>query len=60
MQFHKHFVPGFQKRFGYRLGHTDGIYNETRETVNKGTYVSLVDFYVCHLVSIMNLIIAEN
>lgn len=44
MQFHKHFVPGFQKRFGYRLRHTDGIYNETRETVNKGTYVSLVDF----------------
>lgn len=44
MQFHKHLVPGFQKRFGYRLGHTDGIYNETRETVNKGTYVSLVDF----------------
>lgn len=44
MQFHKHLVPGFQKRFGYRLVHTDGIYNETRETVNKGTYVSLVDF----------------
>lgn len=44
MQFHKHLVPGFQKRFGYRLGHFDGIYNETRETVSKGTYVSLGEF----------------
>lgn len=44
MQFHKHLVPGFQKRFGYRLVHTDGIYNETRETVNKGSYVSLAEF----------------
>lgn len=44
MQFHKHLVPGFQKRFGYRLGHFDGVYNETRETVNKGTYISLGEF----------------
>lgn len=44
MQFHKHLVPGFQKRFGYRLGHFDGIYNETRETINKGTYISLGEF----------------
>lgn len=44
MQFHKHLVPGFQKRFGYRLGHFDGIYNETRETVSKGTYISLGEF----------------
>lgn len=44
MQFHKHLVPGFQKRFGYRLGHFDGIYNETRESVSKGTYVSLGEF----------------
>lgn len=44
MQFHKHLVPGFQKRFGYRLGHFDGIYNETRETINKGSYVSLAEF----------------
>ena len=44
MQFHKHLVPGFQKRFGYRLGHFDGIYNETRESINKGTYVSLGEF----------------
>ena len=44
MQFHKHLVPGFQKRFGYRLGHFDGVYNETRETINKGSYVSLVEF----------------
>lgn len=44
MQFHKHLVPGFQKRFGYRLGHFDGIYNETRESIGKGTYVSLGEF----------------
>lgn len=44
MQFHKHLVPGFQKRFGYRLGHFDGIYNETRESVSKGAYVSLGEF----------------
>lgn len=44
MQFHKHLVPGFQKRFGYRLGHFDGIYNETKESISKGTYVSLGEF----------------
>jgi hypothetical protein len=44
MQFHKHLVPGFQKRFGYRLGHFDGVYNEARETINKGSYVSLAEF----------------
>lgn len=44
MQFHKHLAPGFQKRFGYRLGHFDGIYNETRESISKGTYVSLGEF----------------
>lgn len=44
MQFHKHLVPGYQKRFGYRLGHFDGIYNETRESIGKGTYVSLGEF----------------
>lgn len=44
MQFHKHLVPGYQKRFGYRLGHFDGIYNETKESISKGTYVSLGEF----------------
>lgn len=44
MQFHKHLVPGFQKRLGYRLGHFDGIYNESRESISKGTYVSLGEF----------------
>lgn len=44
MQFHKHLVPGYQKRFGYRLGHFDGIYNETRESISKGAYVSLGEF----------------
>ena len=44
MQFHKHLIPGFQKRFGYRLGHFDGIYNEARESISKGSYVSLGEF----------------
>lgn len=44
MQFHKHLVPGYQKRVGYRLGHFDGIYNESRESISKGTYVSLGEF----------------
>ena len=44
MHFHKHLVSGYQKRFGYRLGHFDGIYNETRESISKGTYVSLGEF----------------
>lgn len=44
MQFHKHLVPGFQKRFGYRLGHFDGVYNEARESINKGSYISLAEF----------------
>lgn len=46
MQFHKHLVPGYQKRFGYRLGHFDGIYNETRESISKGTYISLGEFII--------------
>lgn len=46
MQFHKHLVSGYQKRFGYRLGHFDGIYNETRESISKGTYVSLGEFII--------------
>lgn len=46
MQFHKHLVPGYQKRFGYRLGCFDGIYNETRESISKGTYVSLGEFII--------------
>lgn len=46
MQFHKHLVPGYQKRFSYRLGHFDGIYNETRESISKGTYVSLGEFII--------------
>lgn len=46
MQFHKHLVPGYQKRFGYRLGHFDGIYNEARESISKGTYVSLGEFII--------------
>lgn len=44
MQFHKHLIPGYQKRLGYRLGHFDGIYNETRESISKGSYVSLGEF----------------
>lgn len=39
MQYHKHIVPGLLKR--YRV---DGYFNESRGTVEKGYYVSLVDF----------------
>lgn len=60
MQFHKHLVPGFQKRFGYRLGHFDGIYNETRESISKGTYVSLGEFIAMPLRNTTNLMIVTN
>ena len=39
MQYHKHIVPGFLKR--YRV---NGYFNESRGTVEKGMYVSLIDF----------------
>lgn len=41
-QFHKHLVPGWAKRYGYVFG--KGIYNESRESVDKGSYVSLYEF----------------
>lgn len=42
MQFHKHMIPGWGKRWGYLFG--KGIYNESRETVEKGMYVSTLEF----------------
>lgn len=36
MQYHKHIYPGLMKRY-----RTKGIYNENRDSVEKGSYVSL-------------------
>lgn len=41
-QFHKHIIPGWAKRYGYIFG--KGIYNEAREAVDKGSYISLYEF----------------
>lgn len=41
-QFHKHMIPGWAKRYGYVFG--KGVYNEAREAVDKGSYVSLYEF----------------
>ena len=35
MQYHKHLYPGFMKRF-----RTKGFYNETRESIEKGSYIT--------------------
>ena len=39
MQYHKHIFPGLMKHF-----RREGYYNEERGTIEKGCYVSLVDF----------------
>lgn len=39
MQFHKHLPMSIRKRYNFT-----GSYNESRETVNKGRYASLIDF----------------
>ena len=39
MQYHKHLYPGFAKRF-----RTKGYYNETRQTNEKGSYVSYLQW----------------
>jgi len=39
MQYHKHIYPGIMKR--YRM---KGYYNESRSSVEKGSYVSLADY----------------
>ena len=39
MQYHKHLYPGFKKR--YRV---NSYYNETLETIEKGSYASLAQF----------------
>lgn len=41
-QFHKHMIPGWAKRYGYIFG--KGIYNEAREAVDKGSYISTWEF----------------
>jgi len=39
MQYKKHLYPGFMKRF-----RVQGYYNESRQTVEKGSYIALYDF----------------
>lgn len=39
MQYHKHLYPGFMKRF-----RTRGFYNEARETVEKGSYFTFMNY----------------
>lgn len=39
MQYHKHLYPGFMKRF-----RTRGFYNEARETVEKGSYLTFMNY----------------
>lgn len=39
MQYHKHLYPGFMKRF-----RTKGFYNEARETVEKGSYLTFMNY----------------
>ena len=39
MQYHKHLYPGFKKRY-----RTNVYYNEVLETIEKGSYISLVQF----------------
>lgn len=39
MQFHKHLYPGFKKRYRF-----DGYYDEELETIEKGSYTSLINF----------------
>ena len=42
MQFHKHIANAFTRRYGY--GWNKSYYNEFRENVDKGSYVSFTDF----------------
>lgn len=47
MQYHKHIYPGFMKRYRGAFGGMFGnkaYYNELRGTIEKGAYVSLVQF----------------
>lgn len=39
MQYHKHLYPGFMKRF-----RTRGFYNEARETIEKGSYLTFMNY----------------
>ena len=42
MQYHKHIYPGIMKRFRGLLGKS--YYNEFRQSVEKGSYVSFIEF----------------
>ena len=39
MQYHKHIYPGMLKRWRVK-----GMYNEQRGTIEKGSYISLIQF----------------
>lgn len=49
MQYHKHIVPGFMKHF-----RKDGYFNEERETIEKGCYISLIDFLSLNMRAVKN------
>lgn len=49
MQYHKHIYPGFMKHF-----RKDGYFNEERETIEKGCYISLIDFLGLNLRAVKN------
>lgn len=49
MQYHKHIPSGFMKRF-----RRHGYFNEERETIEKGTYISLIDFLSLNLRAVKN------
>jgi hypothetical protein len=42
-QFKKHVIPQYAKHFGYNV-HGRGTYNEARQEVDKGMYVSFIQF----------------
>lgn len=47
MQYHKHIYPGFMKRFRGMFG--GGMYNESRNSIERGSYVSLARFLTMDL-----------
>ena len=49
MQYHKHIVPGFMKHF-----RRHGYFNEERETIEKGCYISLIDFLSLNMRAVKN------
>lgn len=49
MQYHKHIVPGFMKHF-----RRHGYFNEERESIEKGCYISLIDFLSLNMRAVKN------